>query len=492
AAGFVTLATKGDPAPGFAGVALNNMGDAVLGTQSYAITRSTLSGPGSNGGKDTGIYSEVGHKGYFDSVVKSRQSYLGATLFGNAGAPISNDSVYTIFPCTLTGPTINPTNNTCVFADNGTAISTVVRTGTPLFGLPSITTAKVFQATQSNSASRVAVRLDAKLAPGTTTLNNDSLIALQSHAGVNIQVVREDTDLGMDFRIAQIAPRVSFHSDAYLFSAAVTSTSDPKINLRGLFRKEPASGLDYLYVSDSPIPGGSGFKYSQFLGEGGSSANMCLRVTVKGAGISAANNEVILFDRGTGLATTFQKGGSIIGRIIRVWPIGNRLLAQVTLKGPGITAANNAALYLYQEDGSFSRILQKGNPVSGTDGGRLGTIQRVEVSNLSGHFAVLATLTGVPSAKNLVVLRGDVNAGSPSLVDESSLRRPALVLRKGQIIANGFAGTTKLTSLAFPNNSTVDATGVGHKGLGSVVGPDGSVLLRATFSDRSTRLIRVP
>lgn len=40
---------------------------------------------------------------------------------------------------------------------------------------------------------------------------------------------------------------------------------------------------------------------------------MCLRVTVKGTGISAANNEVILFDRGTGLTTTFQKGALLSG-----------------------------------------------------------------------------------------------------------------------------------------------------------------------------------
>lgn len=492
APGFVTLATKGDPAPGFAGITLNTMGDAVLGNQSFAITRSTLAGPGSNRNKDVGMYSEVGHKGFLDSAVKSRQNFFGTTFFGNAGSPISNDMTYTIFPCSLTGPAIDATNNMIVLADNGSSISTVIRTGTPLFGFPSITTRTVIQAAQSNSASRVAVRLDAKLAPGSTTLNNDSLIALQTHAGVNMQVVREDTDLGMDFRIAQIAPRVSFHSDAYLFSAAVTSTSDPTFNQRGLFRKAPAGGLDYLYVTDSPIPGGSGFKYSQFLGEGGSSANMCLRVTVKGTGISAANNEVILFDRGTGLTTTFQKGSSIIGRIVRVWPMGNRLLAHVTLKGPGITSANNAALYLYQEDGSFSKILQRGDSISGTDGGRINSIQRVEVANLSGHFAVLATLSAVPSASNLVLLRGDVNSGSAALIDESSLRRPALILRKGQSIANGFAGTTKLTSLTFPNNGTVDATGVGHKGLGSVVGSDGSVLLRATFSDRSTRLIRVP
>jgi hypothetical protein len=37
----------------------------------------------------------------------------------------------------------------------------------------------------------------------------------------------------------------------------------------------------------------------------------------------------------------------------------------------------------------------------------------------------------------------------------------------------------------------MDVTGVGRKGLASVISSTGSILLRATFSDRSSRIIRL-
>lgn len=492
APGFVTLAAKGDPAPGFAGISFNRLGDAVLSAGGLAVMRSTLAGQGSNGGKDAGLYSEVGHEGYLDSVVKSRQTYFGTSLFGQPGSPVSNDSTFSIFPCTVTGPTITPANNSAYFADNGSAVSTVARTGVGLFPVPQVTVAKLHQAAQSHTASRVAVRLDLKLAPGVTTALNDSAIALQTHAGINTELVREGADLGMDLRLGQISPRVTFHSDRYYFTGAVTSTVDPTFKQVGLMQKTPMGALELLILDGWALPGGSGHTYAGFLGEGGSSANRCLRVRIKGPGITAANNEMILFDSGMGLETRFQKNGSIIGRILRAWPLGNRLLVHVTLRGAGTTAANNEALYLSQEDGSFSRLLRKGDVLPGTGGARIGKIQRVEASTATGHYAALVSLSGAPASANQMLLRGSVDIGSPGEEDEFSLRRPMPVLQKGRLIANGYAGSTRLTSLAFASNATVDTTGIGRKGLGSVVSATGAVLMRATFSDGSTRLIRVP
>ena len=492
APGFVTLAAKGDPAPGFAGILHQDFGDAALSFHGLAVTRSTLTGPGSNGGKDIGMYSEAGHEGYFDSVVKSRQTYSGSLLFGKPGSPISNDPTHSVFSSTLTGTGITAANNTAFFADSGSAVSTVARTGSGLFPVPQVIVSKLHQAAQSHNANRTAVRLDLKIAPGVTTALNDSAIALQTHAGVNSELVREGANLGMDLRLAQIAPRVAFHSDVYYFSGAVISSVDPTFKQVGLLKKTPMGALELLTLNGWALPGGSGHTYAGFLGEGGSAANKCLRVRIQGPGITAANNEMILFDSGSGLETGFQKNGSIIGRILRAWPLGNRLLVHVTLRGAGISSGNNEALYLSQENGSFSRLLQKGEILPGTGGARVGKIQRVEGSTRTGHYAALVALRGAPASANQMLLRGNVDVGSPSDEDEFSLRRPVPVLQKGRLIANGYAGSTRVTSLAFPSNATVDTTGIGRKGLGSVVSATGAVLLRATFSDGSTRLIRVP
>ena len=131
--------------------------------------------------------------------------------------------------------------------------------------------------------------------------------------------------------------------------------------------------------------------------------------------------------------------------------------------------------------------MQKGAALPQTGGLRIGAIQRVEAADYSTHYAVLVSLSGASSTSNQMLLRGDVNAGFASDLNESSLRRPEPILRKGQTFTNGYAGSTKLTSMAFPNASTLDATGVSSKGLGTVI--YGPVLIRATFSDGSTRLI---
>lgn len=492
AAGFVPIAAKGDPAPGFAGIQHNSLGDAVMSYQGLTVTRSTLTGPGSNSGKDIGMYSEVGHEGYLDSVVKSRETYFGSSFFGKPGSPISNANGYSLFSCSLTGTGITSANNTALFADNGSAVSTLVRKGTGLFPVPQVTVSTLHQAAQSHSANRVAVRLDLKIASGVTTALNDSAIAVQSYLGINTELVREGADLGMSRRLGQISPRVAFHSDVYFFTGAVTSTTDPTFKKVGLLQKTPNGSLQLITTTDDDIFGAPNFKYAGFLGVGGSSANKCLRARIKGPGITAANNEMILFDNGSGLGTRFQKNGSIIGRILRVWPLGNRLLAHVTLRGPGFSSTNNEALYLNQEDGSFSLVLQKGDVLPSTGGARVGKIQRVEGSNRTGHYAALVALTGAPASANQLLLRGNVDIGTAADADEFSLRRPVPVLQKGRLIASGYASSSRLTSLSFASNATVDTTGVGNKGLGSVVSATGAVLLRATFSDGSTRLIRVP
>jgi hypothetical protein len=492
AAGFVSIVSKGDPAPGFPGILHNSLGDAAMSFQGLAVTRSTLSGTGSNGGKDIGMYSEVGHPGYLESVAKSRQLYSGTILFGSPGSPISNDSAYSIFPCTLTGPGITSANNSAIFADSTSGVTTVVRKGIPLFGFSSITVSAIRQAAQSSNPNHVAVRLDAKIGTTGATPANDSAIALLSHVGMTTDVVREGDNFEMGLKFGQIAPRVAFHSDTCFFSAALIDPALPADKMSGVFKKVPFGAPTLELMNGGTPPGAPDFRYVTFLGEGGSAANMCVRASIKGPGITSATNELILFNNGSGLSTPFQKGGSIINRIVRVWPLGNRLLAHVTLKGPGFTSANNEALYLYQENSTFSRILQKGHLLPGTGGARVGAFQRVEASARTGHYAVLVSLSGAPAATNQMLLRGNVDSGSPSDVDTFSLRTPVPALRKGQLIANGYAGTTRLTSLAFPNSATLDTTSVGRKGLASVVSATGAVLLRATLSDGTTRLIRVP
>ena len=489
---FVTLATKGGSAPGAPNLFFNQLGDATNGYHDIAVTRASLSGSGSNGGRDTGIYSEIGHAGWFDCAVRSRQVYGGSLNFGSFGSPVFNDLTFAIFPATITGPSITSASNDGIFGDNGTSITTVIREGWALQGSPQTKIIAIRQAGQAYFNSRVAARVDLKQGEGNTTASNDTAIVLQTHFGVTMESVREGADLGMGLKVGQINPRTAYHADAYFITASITNTNNPAEKKNGIMRKMPGGNLEILHLSGWSVPSVPEITYSTFIGEGGTNTNRAMRVTIKGTGITAANNEMVLFDRGMGLETMAQKNGSIIGRILRIWPMGNRMLMHTTLRGTGFNSSNNEALWLCQEDGSFSRVLQKGNPLPGIPGARIGRIQRVEVSNRPSHYAVLASITGVPSTSNQILMRGNVEAGTASNMDLDSLRRPVPVLRKGTSFHNGFTGSARLTSMSFASNATADATGVSQKGLASVVGGSGTILMRATFSDGSTRLIRVP
>lgn len=487
---FETVATKGAPAPGFVGITFNALGDTVFNSSGHCVMQTTLSGVGSNGNRDSGIYAQASSGGFFESVVKSRESWFGSVLFGSLGSPMANDSTFSIFPATLTGPGITSANNRVLLGDSGSTITTILRTGITLGNAVGTSISVLRQSAQSYSANRVAVRVDAKVGLGGTTALNDSAIMLQTHFGVNSDLVREDDAIAGGTRRGQIAPRMAFHSDVCWFSGAIRGTGITSANDTGLFRRTPGGGTLTFKVKGSSIPTAADIKYSAFLGEGGSMANPCIRATVSGAGLTAASNEMIFFDRGTGLTAVAQKGTMDTVRIIRVWPMGTRLLIHSVIRGNGITTANNEALDLYQEDGSYSRLVQKGEVLPQTGGLRIGAIQRVEVGE-GTKYALLVSLTGAASTSNQMLLRGDVNQAPITDLNESSLRRPTPLLRKGQTFTNGYAGSARLTSMAFANVSTQDASGVGGKGLGSVIGFGGSVLVRATFSDGSTRLIRL-
>jgi hypothetical protein len=488
---FKILASRGDQAPGAPDISWNTFGDSAITPSGLSVTRATLSGKGSNRGTDSGLYCELGHPGYFDSVAKSRQAYFGSALFKSLGSPVSNDPSNTLFSASLSGPAVTSANNTALFADSTTGFVTLARKGGSLFPLPQITIASLGQAAQSTTANRVAVRLDLSLAPAITTPLNDSAIALQTHAGVNAELLREDSPIGGGVNLGQIAPRVSFHSNAFFLSTTLRGSGITPANDAALLQKKPAGALTTLALEGASLPKASALRYAGFIGEGGSSTHPCIRALISSDIVTPATNEAIVFNNGTGLDTIAIKGQSDRVRFLRMWPMGDRLLIHMIITGPGITSANNEVLDLYQENNFYSRLLQKGKPLPGTNGLPIAAIQRVEVSNTSGHYAVLASLRGAPASSNQILLRGDLTGGLPTENGELSLRRPTIVLRKGQTHLNGFLGSHKITSLAFAHSNTMDVTGVGRKGLASVISSTGSILLRATFSDRSSRLIRL-
>jgi hypothetical protein len=495
---FSTLLSKGDSAPGYPGISFNAIGDACLTPNGAAITRSTLSGPGSNRGKDTGLYSNVGHPGWFDSLVKSRDSY-DSYLFGTIqNAPIANDPTFCLFQSTLTTPGVASANNRVLMRDNGSSTIDLMNTGSPIIGVPGVLK-QIRQVSQSHSAAQFAINLNSRSSTPGLTLPNDSSILIRSNTGnPPTEIIAEGQTVPMQsFKIGELSPRTSFHSDCLHFSAALTEDVTT-LNNTAVFSKKPGSPLTILARKGDPTPDLAA-TYSTFLAEGGTLARPFLRATVKGSGISTSNDDCLFFHNGAQLKLVARErqNAFVFGKNItwlrfrNVWPVGDRLLVHATVAPSTKLSAAYDALFLYQENQTWAELAAKGATFAGSKGELIAAFQRIEVSASSGHYTILASLSRATSTTNQILLRGDVNAGSPSL-SAGLMRRPSAVFQKGSSFSAPYLGATRLTSLTPANLSTTDPSGLGRKGLSSVISSNGTTLLRATFSDGSARLITLP
>lgn len=497
---FETVAAKGDAAPGFSGVQFQTLGDAVLTANEAVVTRAKLTGAESNRGRDSGLYSELGNAGWLDSVVKSRQSFGASLAVGDVlPGTVANDPMLSLTQATVTGTGVTSANRHVLLRDNGAAAAQVLRTGELLIGVNGVVRS-IRQVAQSSSLARFGAQLS--LTPGASgvTPATDSAIAMWTSAVFSpIDSVVEGSAVPMQtFKVGEIAPRLAYHSDGVVFQAALTEGVTPADNA-AIFTKVQGSALSLLVRKGSPAPvPGVAVTYRAFLAEGGSVARPFLRASLQGEGVTSANNEALFFHDGTQLKMVAREGRGVFEessalvwqRFLQVWPMGDRLLVRALVKNRGSVGEKNPeGLFLFRENQTWQQLALRGEGVSGIPGATISAIQRVEVSPSSGHYTLLVALKGVPITTNQALLRGNANAGT---VQQSVLRQPTAVLQKGTFFLNGFNGGARLIGLANAGHLAADASGVGRKGLGHVMSSSGATLVLATFSDGTTRLIRMP
>jgi hypothetical protein len=181
--------------------------------------------------------------------------------------------------------------------------------------------------------------------------------------------------------------------------------------------------------------------------------------------------------------------GLSVTRIEKVWPVGaSRAIIQVLLKGSKVNGTNNRAFFLWWNSGShiFQKLLRTGDVVEGCAPAKIGVIQQVAVDASSGHYAVLASLTGVSAATNQVVLKGDSAAGDDTATRQL-LRLPYVALRKGGAYQSTGGQSTSIKSISMAN--TTDTDGFGAKGTGQVINSNGALLLTVQFNNNAAELM---
>lgn len=478
------VAARGDSATGVADATFNKMGDAFISPDGAVAFNSTLLGAGSNKGKVSGLWSSqkpnIGPPvPGINLVLKTGDDVLGSPATA-VGIPLFNSASLNLFIATRTGA-----NNRVIMKDNGSEID---RLRQNVFGTPDL----AFQTlVRSHMADRAAWTLTmVKGVNGVSATNDSGLVLVKpsetSQVNGTPDLEREGGDIDVSgIQYGQFTGRVALYNLNTVYTAA--TLSGPATN-QVLLRKEYGVA-ETIVAGKGTLAAGVGANYSAFIGESVESGNAIVyRATLAPA--AAAMNEGLWLKDGLGVHTLVMRkgegppewGGLKIASFINYWATQGQVLALVKLSGPGVNAANDQALLLYQTTapvaGKILVLMREGDPAGGCAPATIGVISRVEVETLSGQYLVLATLAGAPAGSNQCLFRG-ASARSVATVGSEMLRRPVVVLRKGEL----FTGrVSRLKSISLPV-SNITASGAGSTGLssamlqtGDFVVPDSMVL----------------
>ena len=262
-----------------------------------------------------------------------------------------------------------------------------------------------------------------------------------------------------------------------VYSAATVAVTSPKIAAGQVIAQTiPGNNPVVLAQTSLLAPDSGGATFSSFLGEtaGGAADNVLIRATLAGTGVTTATNEGLWRNASGVLFLTLRKGPlagytdlSIV-KFISSWAGGsNKVMALVQLGGKGVTAANDQALVLAQEDGTNVILMREGDTAPGCHGATIGTISRVDADPTVGAYAALVTLGGAAPATEQALYFGHSNRGNSTTT--RTMRRPNLVLRKGWLFDNQ---PGKIKSMSLPSGS-VTAGGIGGTGRSRAVSQTG-------------------
>lgn len=462
------VAAKGDFAPLAGSTSFLSFSEAFINVDGDAGVRSTLSN------NDNGTWTELYAGKGLGLGLKSRLS-LDTNLFaGSMTDFMLNNASSGVMRISLTGTGVTATNNQAICYTQGYFAGISIRSGTPVAELGGAHVLNFAALGQGTDAAKNTVAASVTLRQGIAGVNagNDSAILIRNIDAFSNTALRESETAGKtSYTHGQFASRVSHLTLNPVFSSALVG--DP-ISTQGLFRY--TSETAKIAVNNTSADGVLG-EYSTFLGESGDGGGKVLfRATLKGFGVTTANNEG-LWTHVDGLSpvAVMTKGNALpglpsvrIAKFLQYWMVAQQTMALVQLTGTGVTAANDQALLLFQTtapvDNTLTVLMREGDLAPGCGTATIGSISRVEVEPFGGQYYVLASLAGAPTTSNQALFRG-FSRKVLATVAEQLLRRPALVLRKGQIFDNQ---PGKVLSIALPSSS-VTASGAGATGRGRAI-----------------------
>ena len=486
-----SIARGGAAAPGSTDITYAKPGFVTVNSVGEVLADWTLAGSGTSAGKNRALFDS-------DELVLqtgTTLSLLGEGLPSNAKATGLFGQVFQqpwkgLFQATVSGTGINSSNNRLLLLENGAAVMILKRTG-QAWGVAPQTTAQFStfsEVLQSHDQDLIALSYKLKSnAAIPVDSGNDTGILLMNHFGtITNSLPREgEASFGGGGTFGQFSGRATASQGEFIHFIAAHDPSGNSPPVPAIFRmKKDGTSTSRPAQVGGPFTAISGATWRSFTGISQIGGQAVVLATL--AGVPAATNQVLYALPGN--VVLARKGDQVdavnnpelvISKIIRFWGAASgQIIIHVELSG-GTNRSNNQALILKQTVEPYLILARTGSILPG---GVLKSINAVEVHPVTGSYAILGTLAGVPSSANQALWIGNCQTGNETTL--STLRLPALRLRKGQVCRSSGGSGNLVRGISM--KPAADASGAGGRGLAQIMNPNGDVAVTITI-DRNVQ-----
>jgi hypothetical protein len=328
---------------------------------------------------------------------------------------------------------------------------------------------------------------------GAANAGNDSFLAtnnVKSPLPNASRRVREGDTSALN--LGQFLPRVASGGSAHSFVTAIPGSTDQ--NQAALLFDTSGPTIIAQKGNTARLTASNAF-FSSFLGESISNSNtIILRSVLTGSDINRSSNEALhLAGRSFSPNPIARKGdiapGFAPASDIRIAAFlsfqnttqGGSVLFLARLSGPGVTAANDLALFVSVTPTNVAippgnpirpshLLLREGDLLPTSSKATIQTIHRVAYSEDGDYMALVSLVTRsgeATAADNLALLYGESRFTFTFPTDAEGFRKPFLLLRKGAHLAE-YGGRPVKSLSFFPG--TVTPSGASGTGIGNVAG----------------------
>jgi hypothetical protein len=499
-----TLAHTNCRAPGGTDLFFSKLGAAAIDPEADLLFDSVLTGLGAPSTKNQAIFSTIGNTSLELALQKgTAMPVIGlpaTAVIGSLLLPQANQASLGLFQVTLVGKSISSANNRLLLRNDNIGVAPLFRTGAIVPDLASDSLKTFLEVLQSPNANLIGIPYSLNLRKAVTspvplpvtTAANDSGLLMLNHDGTVISASAREGSLafGGGGSFGQFTPRAALtsHASTHFIAKFIPTVAPPvkQIAYDALF----IGSTRYSLKGGDSLPAiSTTAKLGAFLAVGSSANSTVLRTTL--SGVPSAENEVLLDASG---AVLQQKGKLLspsttlkMAKLLRYWPISeNQIVMLVQLSGTGVTASTKTALLLRQADGNYLTLARTGDtPPNFPSAVKLAVLSAVDVDPINGHYAILASLSGISSSANQVLLRGQTSLGNDT--DQQLLRLPERVLTKGGLYTSGMTPSGRVLGMVL--SPAPETSGVGARGLRQVINPSGDIVLTLQTDLKNSELI---